>query len=66
MTLLPGVESYYGHPNLREPGLPTIPHQSSATGMQTIPATGMAQAIAYLESQALDDENAPVVLCSPG
>ena len=34
--------------------------------MQAIPATGMAHAIQYFESQELDDENNPVVLCSLG
>ena len=48
-----GGRTYYAHPNLRRPGFPTMPHQSSATGMQAIPATGMAQAIGYLESQGL-------------
>src|SRR5687768_647656 len=36
-----GGRSYYSHPSLRRSGFPTIPHQSSATGMQAIPATGM-------------------------
>ncbi len=44
-----GGRTYYGHPSLRREGFPTIPHQSSATGMQAIPATGMAHAIQYLE-----------------
>jgi len=44
-----GGRTYYSHPSLRRPGVPVIPHQSSATGMQAIPATGMAQAIQYLE-----------------
>ena len=44
-----GGRTYYSHPSLRRPGVPVIPHQSSATGMQAIPATGMAQAIKYLE-----------------
>src|SRR5690606_10906018 len=48
-----GGRSYYGHPSLKREGFPTIPHQSSATGMQAIPATGMAHGIAYLESQGL-------------
>src|SRR4249920_1654893 len=48
-----GGRSYYGHPALKREGFPTIPHESSATGMQAIPATGMAQGIAYLESQKL-------------
>jgi len=61
-----GGRSYYGHPAVKEPGLPTIPHQSSATGMQAIPATGMAQAIAYLESQKMGDKRRPVAMCSFG
>ena len=48
-----GGRTYYCHPSLRRPGFPTIPHQSSATGMQAIPATGMAHGIKYLESQGL-------------
>ncbi len=62
-----GGRSYYGHPSLKRKGFPTIPHQSSATGMQAIPATGMAHGIAYLESQGLlKGKNNPVVLCSLG
>lgn len=62
-----GGRSYYGHPSLKREGFPTIPHQSSATGMQAIPATGMAQGIAYLESQSLlKGNNHPIVLCSLG
>ena len=49
-----GGRTYYSHPSLRRAGFPTIPHQSSATGMQAIPATGMAHAIRYLESQSLN------------
>ena len=48
-----GGRSYYAHPSLRRAGLPVIPHQSSATGMQAIPATGMAHALKYLEGQGL-------------
>jgi 2-oxoisovalerate dehydrogenase E1 component len=62
-----GGRTYYGHPSLKRKGFPTIPHQSSATGMQAIPATGMAHGIAYLESQGLDNKNEkPLVLCSLG
>ncbi|MBX2970787.1 MAG: tungsten formylmethanofuran dehydrogenase [Cyclobacteriaceae bacterium] len=62
-----GGRSYYGHPSLKREGFPIIPHQSSATGMQAIPATGMAQGIAYLESQnLLNTKQKPVVLCSLG
>jgi 2-oxoisovalerate dehydrogenase E1 component len=61
-----GGRTYYGHPALKREGFPLIPHQSSATGMQAIPATGMAHGIAYLESQGLLKTETPVVLCSLG
>jgi len=61
-----GGRTYYGHPSLRREGFPTIPHQSSATGMQAIPATGMAHGLSYLEVQGLRDENPSVVVCSLG
>ncbi|MCW5912387.1 MAG: tungsten formylmethanofuran dehydrogenase [Cyclobacteriaceae bacterium] len=62
-----GGRSYYGHPALRRKGFPVIPHQSSATGMQAIPATGMAHGISYLESAGLlQGDKRPVVLCSLG
>ena len=62
-----GGRTYYSHPSLRRAGVPVMPHQSSATGMQAIPATGMAHAISYLESQKLGDEaSQPLVLCSIG
>ncbi len=62
-----GGRTYYSHPSLKREDFPIIPHQSSATGMQAIPATGMAHAIAYLESQGLlSTEDKPVVLCSLG
>ncbi len=62
-----GGRSYYSHPSSRRKDRPVIPHQSSATGMQAIPATGMAQGIQYLESRnLLKTKNSPVVLCSLG
>ena len=67
-----GGRTYYSHPSLRRDDMPTIPHQSSATGMQAIPATGMAHGLKYLESRGLlmkDNNDAavkPVVLCSMG
>lgn len=62
-----GGRTYYGHPSLKRSGFPIIPHQSSATGMQAIPATGMAHGISYLESQGMLKSDAhPVVLCSLG
>ena len=44
-----GGKEYYAHPNFRGADKPTIIHQSSATGMQAIPATGVAQGLAFLE-----------------
>ncbi len=44
-----GGRSYYSHPNSKEEDKPKIIHQSSATGMQAIPTTGVAQGIQYLE-----------------
>ncbi len=62
-----GGRTYYGHPSVKREGMPIIPHQSSATGMQAIPATGMAHGVAYLESRGLlQAESPPVVLCSLG
>lgn len=62
-----GGRTYYGHPSLKREGFPIIPHQSSATGMQAIPATGMAHGLHYLASQGLlASNNKPVVLCSLG
>jgi 2-oxoisovalerate dehydrogenase E1 component len=45
-----GGRSYYCHPSLRENQFPKIPHQSSATGMQAIPATGAALGFWYQEA----------------
>jgi 2-oxoisovalerate dehydrogenase E1 component len=67
-----GGRSYYCHPNNKNAGKPGIIHQSSATGMQAIPTTGLAQGIQYLESinsAGLSKGNngeAPVVICSFG
>lgn len=62
-----GGRTYYSHPSINKPGFPKIPHQSSATGMQAIPATGMAHGISYLESEGkLNKEKMPIVLCSLG
>lgn len=62
-----GGRTYYAHPSYKQPDKPTIPHQSSATGMQAIPATGMAQGVQYLEKKGLlQSPLAPIVLCSLG
>jgi 2-oxoisovalerate dehydrogenase E1 component len=63
--LFTGGKAYYSHPNFRGPGKPTIIHQSSATGMQAIPATGLAQGIAHLEKMG-KAQNHPLVVCSFG
>lgn len=62
-----GGRSYYSHPSSREEDLPKIIHQSSATGMQAIPTTGVAQGIKYIQEFNLKtyDQN-PVVVCSFG
>ena len=44
-----GGRTYYCHPSLNREGFPRIPHQSSATGMQAIPTTGIAMGIQYKE-----------------
>ncbi len=62
-----GGRSYYCHPSLRDTDKPKIPHQSSATGMQAIPTTGVAMGIAYQENRKLGKwKNPPVVVCSLG
>ncbi|MFL5811846.1 MAG: thiamine pyrophosphate-dependent enzyme, partial [Flavisolibacter sp.] len=72
-----GGRSYYSHPNSRADDKPKIIHQSSATGMQLIPTTGVAQGLQYLENlnrqssivngeSSMGSEEKPVVLCSLG
>jgi 2-oxoisovalerate dehydrogenase E1 component len=73
-----GGREYYNHPNSRRENYPKIIHQSSATGMQAIPTTGIAQGIQYLEKMAnLKDQGSekfnfennadkPVVVCCFG
>ena len=63
-----GGRTYYSHPSLRDYDKPKIPHQSSATGMQTIPATGAALGFWYKESENLHNpkEDLPIVVCSLG
>jgi 2-oxoisovalerate dehydrogenase E1 component len=67
-----GGRSYYSHPNSKVEDKPKIIHQSSATGMQAIPTTGVAQGIQYLESinspllLKTEKDELPVVICSLG
>ncbi|MBK6540721.1 MAG: tungsten formylmethanofuran dehydrogenase [Flavobacteriales bacterium] len=64
-----GGRTYYGHPSLRRDSMPKIPHQSSATGMQVIPTTGIALGQWYKERAGLAEQpegERPVVVCSLG
>ena len=70
-----GGRAYYCHPSLKDDDKPKIPHQSSATGMQAIPATGVAMGMQYLEKQNLknvilneseESQLKPITVCSFG
>ncbi|WP_262733780.1 alpha-ketoacid dehydrogenase subunit alpha/beta [Gaetbulibacter sp. NE] len=72
-----GGRTYYSHPSLKDADKPKIPHQSSATGMQAIPATGVAMGMQYIEKQDLTNPNViqsdseesklnPITVCSLG
>ena len=75
-----GGRTYYSHPSLKRDDMPKIPHQSSATGMQAIPTTGIAMGIQYKEKIGLPhpllpsprgegvggEADLPVVVCSLG
>jgi 2-oxoisovalerate dehydrogenase E1 component len=63
-----GGREYYSHPNYRGADRPNMLHQSSATGMQAIPTTGLAQGLRYLQEIGASTRNdqQPLVLCSLG
>lgn len=62
-----GGRTYYAHPSVRDADKAKVPHQSSATGMQAIPATGTAMGMQYKELEDLaKDGDAPLVVCSLG
>ncbi|HTJ12865.1 MAG TPA: thiamine pyrophosphate-dependent enzyme [Dinghuibacter sp.] len=61
-----GGREYYAHPSYKGPDKPTIIHQSSATGMQAIPTTGVAQGLKFLEQSGRPKEGSPIVVCSLG
>ena len=64
-----GGRTYYSHPSLNDVDKPKIPHQSSATGMQAIPATGVAMGIQHKEKLGMAEDykgENPVVVCSLG
>jgi 2-oxoisovalerate dehydrogenase E1 component len=60
-----GGREYYNHPNSLAPDKPKIIHQSSATGMQAIPTTGLAQGIQYREN-VLGIANQDIAVCCFG
>ncbi|WP_455169214.1 thiamine pyrophosphate-dependent dehydrogenase E1 component subunit alpha, partial [Aegicerativicinus sediminis] len=70
-----GGRAYYCHPSLKDDDKPKIPHQSSATGMQAIPATGVAMGMNYIEKVGgellenhplYNSDKAPITVCSFG
>ncbi|MDH7447715.1 thiamine pyrophosphate-dependent enzyme [Aquimarina sp. 2201CG14-23] len=72
-----GGRTYYSHPSLRDDDKPKIPHQSSATGMQAIPSTGVALGMQYKELVGIEHSSnsnssnnemikQPLVVCSLG
>lgn len=67
-----GGRSYYVHPNSTDPDKPRMIHQSSATGMQVIPTTGIAQGLQFLHRhlparlKTGPRQELPVVVCSLG
>jgi len=67
-----GGRSYYCHPSNKNKNRALIIHQSSATGMQAIPTTGLAQGLQFLEQhqnanlRKSEDGQLPIVLCSMG
>jgi 2-oxoisovalerate dehydrogenase E1 component len=67
-----GGRSYYSHASNKTADKPKIIHQSSSTGMQAIPTTGIAHGIKHLEQylpnllqKGGNNEN-PVAVCSFG
>lgn len=61
-----GGRSYYSHPSLNRDNMPKIGHQSSATGMQAIPTTGIAHGLKYRKQQGLEVHTESIVVCSIG
>jgi len=63
-----GGRTYYAHPSIRDEDKPKVPHQSSATGMQAIPATGVALGMAYKSKFKIGKKHKqkPITICSLG
>lgn len=69
-----GGREYYSHPAYHHHDKPTMIHQSSATGMQAIPTTGIAQGLRYISEMkksgtplhAKNNIGDEIVICSLG
>ena len=64
-----GGRIYYAHASLNVEDKPKIPYQSSSTGMQAIPTTGVAMGLRYREVLGMDNWDngeAPIAVCSLG
>jgi 2-oxoisovalerate dehydrogenase E1 component len=63
-----GGRTYYSHPSLLDSDKPKMAHQSSATGMQAIPTTGIAHGLQYLKNNKLNElgTSGSIVVCSIG
>ncbi len=63
-----GGRTYYAHPSLRRDDFPKMIHQSSGTGMQAIPTTGIAMGMKYKEETGIAEnlEQKPIAVCSLG
>lgn len=63
-----GGRTYYSHPSLKRDDMPKIPHQSSATGMQAIPTTGVALGLQYIQKNKMvsNNEDSAIAVCSLG
>jgi len=61
-----GGRTYYSHPSLKRDDMAKIAHQSSATGMQAIPTTGIAMGLQYKEAIGISENKKGVVVCSMG
>ena len=63
-----GGRTYYAHPSLRRDDFPKMIHQSSGTGMQAIPTTGIAMGMKYKEEIGIDEnlKQKRIAVCSLG
>lgn len=58
--------SYFNHISYRGDEHPNVILQSASTGMQAIPAVGLAHGLTYLQEQGLKEKDDSVVLVSMG